>query len=294
MRAALRYSGVAVLAVALAFGGVFVFGGFWDISATRQHPLWIYRGLVLVRDTLVSFEAAGVDVPAEFEPVADAKGAALYQVHCAQCHGGPGVAPADFALGMMPVPPPLVHSARERPPEEIYWFIHDGLKMSGMPAWSMRMSETEMWRITAFVEALPTLTPAAYRELVPQDETAPPSEGTLAEVGGIPDAERGRLAMQLYACRSCHEIPGLVGARPLMVGPPLEEAASRRYIAGVLPNTTENMMRWIMDPHEVDPLSVMPDLGVSAADARDMTAYLYTLSPPYDDGTDEVAAADAD
>jgi cytochrome c1 len=82
--------------------------------------------------------------------------------------------------------------------------------------------------------------------------------------------------LRKYGCQSCHSIPGVVGANGL-VGPPLGGVASRSYIAGVLPNTPENMMRWIQDPKGVDSLTAMPTLGVTDADARHITAYLYTL-----------------
>jgi cytochrome c len=51
----------------------------------------------------------------------------------------------------------------------------------------------------------------------------------------------------------------------------------RTYIAGVLPNTPENMRRWIQDPPAVDNHTVMPKLGVGDADVQDITTYLYTL-----------------
>ena len=66
------------------------------------------------------------------------------------------------------------------------------------------------------------------------------------------------------------------GSRSL-VGPPLAGIASRLYIAGVLPNSPENMERWIRNPPAVDSLTVMPDFGVTEQDARDITTYLYTL-----------------
>jgi cytochrome c1 len=71
-------------------------------------------------------------------------------------------------------------------------------------------------------------------------------------------------------------IPGVVGANR-SVGPPLAGIANRQYIAGVLPNTPANMMRWLRQPTKVDPLSAMPDLDVTEQDARDIAAFLYTL-----------------
>ena len=61
------------------------------------------------------------------------------------------------------------------------------------------------------------------------------------------------------------------------VGPPLGRIATREYIAGMLPNTPANMVRWLRHPAEVNPRTAMPDLGVTERDARDMAAYLYTL-----------------
>jgi len=90
------------------------------------------------------------------------------------------------------------------------------------------------------------------------------------------DAGRGRAAIRRYGCGSCHSIPGITGAGGL-VGPPLGQIASRVYIAGVLPNEPENMIRWIQNPPAVDEKTAMPNMGVTARDARDIAAYLYTL-----------------
>jgi cytochrome c1 len=61
------------------------------------------------------------------------------------------------------------------------------------------------------------------------------------------------------------------------VGPPLSGLVYRDYIAGVLVNTPDNLMRWIRDPHGVDPMTAMPNTGVTASDARDIAGYLYSL-----------------
>jgi cytochrome c len=90
------------------------------------------------------------------------------------------------------------------------------------------------------------------------------------------NAENGKLLLRQYGCGTCHRIPG-VAAADGNVGPPLEGIARRVYLGGVLPNTPENMRRWIRGPQKVDPLTVMPDLQVGEAHARDMVAYLYRL-----------------
>jgi len=90
------------------------------------------------------------------------------------------------------------------------------------------------------------------------------------------DARRGAVAITRYGCGSCHIIPGISGANG-QAGPPLSGIANRIYIAGVLQNTPENMMRWIENPPAVDEHTVMPNLGVTPKDAADIAGYLYTL-----------------
>lgn len=95
-------------------------------------------------------------------------------------------------------------------------------------------------------------------------------------VGAIGNARHGKELISSYGCGACHMIPGVQGARGL-VGPPLYYLANRSIIAGELPNTPDNLTRWIQHPHSVDPKTAMPELGVSGADAYDIAAYLYTL-----------------
>ncbi|MGH2353832.1 MAG: c-type cytochrome [Chloroflexota bacterium] len=121
---------------------------------------------------------------------------------------------------------------------------------------------------------IPLVTLAGAAMLSPCRPGGP--EAPVYEVpGGMP--AQGRLILrQTYGCGACHVIPGVPGARGA-VGPPLTSFAGRTVIAGRLPNTPENLIRWIMNPQAVDPLTAMPDVGVTEADARDIAAYLYTL-----------------
>ena len=89
-------------------------------------------------------------------------------------------------------------------------------------------------------------------------------------------AERGREAIRRHGCVACHTIPGISGPQS-NVGPPLEGIARRAYIGGVVPNLPSEMIRWLVDPPRVDPLTAMPAMGISSAEAQDIAAYLYTL-----------------
>lgn len=92
--------------------------------------------------------------------------------------------------------------------------------------------------------------------------------------GGNP--ANGKALIQSYGCGSCHVVPGIRTARGL-VGPPLLYYSRRTIIAGELPNSPDNLARWIENPQSIEPGTAMPNLGVSGDKARDMAAYLYTL-----------------
>jgi cytochrome c1 len=53
-------------------------------------------------------------------------------------------------------------------------------------------------------------------------------------------------------------------------------------IAGELPNSPENLVRWIKSPQSVEPGTAMPTLGLTDQQARDAAAYLYTLQSTED------------
>lgn len=91
------------------------------------------------------------------------------------------------------------------------------------------------------------------------------------------DAARGRAVLDAQGCGTCHAIPGLDRAKS-PAAPPLVAMARQGYIAGVVPNTPDNLVRWIMAPTAISPRTAMPDLGLTHAEARDAAAYLYEAS----------------
>jgi cytochrome c len=130
-----------------------------------------------------------------------------------------------------------------------------------------RVGETGSWARGALLALLLSLSACGLG--------SSPRSLILSDVPGG-DAELGRTAIGVYGCGSCHTIPGVPGADAL-VGPPLTLFAYRKYIAGMLPNTPDNLVTWIRTPQAVVPGNAMPNMGVSERDARNIAAYLSTL-----------------
>jgi cytochrome c2 len=95
----------------------------------------------------------------------------------------------------------------------------------------------------------------------------------IAMTGG--DPERAPAIIRRYGCAGCHTIPGIPGGDG-QVGGPLVDIKRRVYVGGVVPNSPENLVRWIVAPQIFSPRSAMPATGISEAEARDVATYLYS------------------
>lgn len=119
----------------------------------------------------------------------------------------------------------------------------------------------------AFVVLL--LTSCGGREKV--SESAP-----AAIPGASGDPARGQMLVVQYGCQRCHVIPGVKGPQGRS-GPVLTGMGTRQLINGKIPNTPENMVSWLLNPQAMDPNTAMPGSGATPEDARDMSAFMFTL-----------------
>jgi thiosulfate dehydrogenase len=86
-------------------------------------------------------------------------GAHVYHVQCASCHGSPGhdVAYAKF---MYPSAPQLwqkhatsaVVGVSDDDAGETYWKVANGIRLTGMPAYSHVLSTTQMWQVSLLLK----------------------------------------------------------------------------------------------------------------------------------------------
>jgi cytochrome c2 len=99
---------------------------------------------------------------------------------------------------------------------------------------------------------------------------------TRAHILTAGDPVKGWQLVQDYGCGGCHTIPRVPQAAG-KVGPSLKGIGEQAYLAGRLENRPENLIAWVQHPRRIDPQTVMPELGVTGHQARDIAAYLYTL-----------------
>src|SRR3954469_4639620 len=94
----------------------------------------------------------------------------------------------------------------------------------------------------------------------------------VALTGG--DIARAPELIRRYGCAGCHTIPGIPGGDG-RVGGPLKDLRQRVYVGGVVTNSPDNLIQWIVSPQTFSPRTAMPATGISESEARDVATYLY-------------------
>lgn len=159
---------VTAIVLAVAVGLLVTQTGAWSVAATAEDgPLvdWLLhstmRRSVTRHAQLVRIE----------EPLSESKvsaGSEEYVAMCAGCHGAPGKMRSAAGKGLRPLPPDLAVTSREWRPEELFWIVKNGIKMTGMPAFGPTHDDETIWNIVAFVKALPDMTPEQYQAFATQ------------------------------------------------------------------------------------------------------------------------------
>ena len=185
---------VAVLA-ATASAAAALYLGWIDVAADKPHSPAVHALIEFARERSIARQTRDLLPPGDIDGVERIRrGAGNYDAMCADCHRAPGVGESEIRRGLYPHPPDLTRAAAGLPPDRAaarrFWIIKHGIKASGMPAWSKGgMDDADIWDMTAFLGALPTLSAQQYRLQVAasgghmhggrpqQDMPKPPAKG---------------------------------------------------------------------------------------------------------------------
>lgn len=78
------------------------------------------------------------------------------------------------------------------------------------------------------------------------------------------------------SCINCHRVRGTRADGKF--GPDLTHLMSRKTLAsGMVPNTTDNLRKWIIDPQKIKPGCLMPAMKLSEREVEQVLKYLLTL-----------------
>ena len=85
-------------------------------------------------------------------PYLAAEAAKLYKDQCAQCHGLPGQEP-PISSKMYPDATLMFKGkgVTDDPPQESYWKIRNGIRLTGMPSFKDILNDTQVWQLALLV-----------------------------------------------------------------------------------------------------------------------------------------------
>jgi len=150
------------LGVSVASAFAIVYAGFLNIAADAPHSDLTYAIMETVRSRSISARSKNIRLPKLDDEKLIAAGAGHYAEMCSGCHLSPGNNDTDIRAGLYPKPPDLTKRIQASP-QETFWVIKHGIKMSGMPAWGKTHDDASIWGLVAFLQKLPNLTFVQYR-----------------------------------------------------------------------------------------------------------------------------------
>jgi len=153
----------AGIAGAAAFGWVTMRRGF----SARDNPSAIeaYLGRT-VRN--LAIPASERDAKNPFAPTAEvlSEARAHFADHCAICHGNDGSGKTQIGQNLYPKAPDMrLADTQNLTDGELYYTIHNGIRLTGMPAWGTEQKDDDSWKLVVFIRHLPRLTPGEEREM---------------------------------------------------------------------------------------------------------------------------------
>jgi mono/diheme cytochrome c family protein len=121
-----------------------------------------------VRNMAIARRAKSLPNPVEYSGEVIAKGRAHFADHCAVCHGNDGSGDTPIGRGLSPKAPDMrLPQTQNLSDGELFWIIENGIRFTGMPAWSTGTKEGEpaSWHLVHFVRRLAKLTPEELEEM---------------------------------------------------------------------------------------------------------------------------------
>jgi len=152
---------VAFLAVLVVTAALLVVQG-RGVSA-RPDPSWIeIRAALSLRSWLTPPMYKGLRNPVTATAENFAVARQHFADHCASCHANDGSGNTEMGRGFYPKSPDMrLPRTQQLSDGEIFYFIENGIRLTGMPAWSTGTPEGEKasWELVHFIRRLPGLTP---------------------------------------------------------------------------------------------------------------------------------------
>jgi len=162
MKRALRFAAWLLFLLVLVVAGALLAVQGRGVSA-RPDPSWAeVRVALLLRSWLTPPTYKGLRNPVTATPENFAGARQHFADHCASCHANDGSGKIQMGESLYPKAPDMrLPRTQDLSDGELYYFIENGIRLTGMPAWSTGTPEGEQasWELVHFIRRLSSLTP---------------------------------------------------------------------------------------------------------------------------------------
>jgi mono/diheme cytochrome c family protein len=135
--------------------------------SAREQPSALENYLATsVRALAVPIRARNERNPFLPSPDVLAEARAHFADHCAICHANDGSGETEIGQNLYPKAPDMrLPRTQKLTDGELYYTIHNGIRLTGMPAWGADEKDDDSWKLVLFIRHLPELTPTEEREM---------------------------------------------------------------------------------------------------------------------------------
>ena len=175
-------------------GVVSVAIGAWLMRAgpsTRPEPGSVETRIArAARHYAIPTSARSQSNPVQATPDVVKSGREHWADHCASCHANDGSGNTEMGRSLYPKAPDMRVRTQQLSDGEIFYFIENGVRLTGMPAWATGTPEGERasWQLVNFIRRLPKLTPD---DIAAMEKFNPTSRAVIEEEKQIEDFLNG-------------------------------------------------------------------------------------------------------
>jgi mono/diheme cytochrome c family protein len=168
----------AILVCLVVIAGIAVVG--YILSAglsARNQPRAVDEFVARnIRRVVVARQARGLRNPVATSQNVLVEARAHYADHCAVCHANDGSGNTEMGRGLFPKAPDMrLASTQNLSDGELFWIIENGIRFTGMPAWSTGTNHgvEDSWKLVHFIRHLPALSAEDISEMEAMNPRSP-------------------------------------------------------------------------------------------------------------------------
>lgn len=153
----------AVVGTFAAF--LFIYSGLFNVGAIVKDAPALRWVLITTREASVRRHARAIEVPRLGGAQQVESGFRFFRDQCAMCRLPPGGEQTMMSQGLNPEAPPLAELASDMNDAELFWVTKNGIRFTGMPAWTVSHRDADIWRVVAFMRASTRMQASDYQAL---------------------------------------------------------------------------------------------------------------------------------